>query len=191
MRSGRSGGAGDETVRRVVTATNTERTSLIGAPRLCRARGGPRPESIKRHRVAQPPFAISVDRLCRASSCSSFHPARTCALLCGSRPDREPQHGPTVQHRAREQHRAGVVGVARSGDRWPHRRRVRARHSRLSGCGATISNRSSAATQFGQLLGQPDVSRIISCTGSTPSMRRWNHSFNERKRRPSGTCQSR
>ena len=46
--------------------------------------------------------------------------------------------------------------------------------------------------QFGQQLRQPDVlADHLPARGSTPSMRRWNHSFSERKRRPSGTCQSR
>ena len=61
-----------------------------------------------------------------------------------------------------------------------------------NGCGATISNRSSAAHPGGELLRRARRrTRMCARSPSAPYQRSTNHSFSARNRRPSGTCQSR
>ena len=61
----------------------------------------------------------------------------------------------------------------------------------MSGCGATISKRSSAAIHAASCWVSSTWRRISAWYASIPSRRSPNHSLRARKRRPRGTCQSR
>ena len=82
----------------------------------------------------------------------------TCSRVGGAGTDADPHDTAPVEHRPGDVALAGCVDAGRR----VHRSRSSSspatrRQSRLSGCGATISNRSSSATQPAELLGQRHI----------------------------------
>ena len=115
-------------------------------------------------------------------------PRRGATPWCGA--DREAQHRHAVEHRAREQH-ARPVALARSisasvasSSTEPQAHEVqRVRGDDLEALvGATMPASRCVSSTW---------RRIIVWIASTPSRRSVIHSLSARKRRPSGTCQSR
>ena len=116
------------------------------------------------------PSRVPGGRLRRGPApATACHARSTCSPLGRRRADREPQRRAPVEHGAREQHLRP--------SRWPldqrvrraRRRRRRRKHSRLSGCGATISKRSSAATSAASCCVSSTWRRIIARIAATPS----------------------